>query len=93
MIATSVVLFAVPIFYVWKQVASFRRDGVPHWPPAVCLGLWVLQWPFFIVAAAGCMGGGCGDLKRNGLELLATLTYNLGAAYWLWRRSAAPRLQ
>jgi len=85
---TGVVIFALPIYYLWKLVASFRRVGVPHWPPAVCLGLWLLQWPFAIVSAAGCMGGGCGDPSRNSLELLGTLAYNLGAAYWLWRRSA-----
>jgi hypothetical protein len=47
----------------------------------------VLQWPFFLVSAAGCMGGGCGDPVRGGLEFMGILAYNLGAAYWLWRRS------
>jgi hypothetical protein len=83
---TSVLLFALPIYYVWNLVASFRREGVPHWPPTVCLSLWCLQWPFFIVAAIGCMGGGCDDPVRSWIEVLGTLGYNVGAAYWLWRR-------
>jgi hypothetical protein len=85
---TGVVIFALPIYYAWKLVASFRRVGVPHWPPAVCLSLWLLQWPFAIVSAAGCMGGGCGDPVRSWLEFIGILVYNLGPAYWLWRRSA-----
>ena len=84
----SVLVLALPTYYVWKLVASFRRLGVPHWPPAVCLSLRVLQWPFFIVSAAGCMGGGCGDPARSWLELIGILAYNLGPAYWLWRRRA-----
>ena len=87
-VATGVVLFALPIYYIWKLAASFRRVGFPHWPPVLALGLWCLQWPFFLMAMAGCMGGGCGDPARNLLELLATLAYNLGAAYWLWWRPA-----
>jgi hypothetical protein len=54
-VATSVMLFTLPIYYVWKLVASFRRQGIAHWPPAVCLGLWLLQRPFFLVSAAGCL--------------------------------------
>jgi hypothetical protein len=56
----------------------------------VCLSLWLLQWPFAIVSAVGCLGGGCGDgdLVRNWLELIGILAYNLSPAYWLWRRSA-----
>ena len=88
---TGVVIFALPVYYAWKLVASFRRKGVPHWPPAVCLGLWSLQWPFAIVSAVGCLGGGCvGDPVRNWLELIGVLAYNLGPAYWLWRRSGTP---
>ena len=87
-IATSVMIFALPIYYVWKLVASFRRKAIPYWPPAVCLSLWLLQWPFLIVSAAGCMGGGCGDPMRSWLEFIGILAYNFGAAYWLWRRSA-----
>jgi hypothetical protein len=87
-IATNVVIFALPIYYVWKLVVSFRRVGVPRWPPAVCLGLWLLQWPFFLIAAAGCMGGGCDDPVRSWIEVLGTLAYNSGTAFWLWRRSA-----
>ena len=88
--ATSVMIFALVIYYVWKLVASFRRKAIPHWPPVVCLSLWLLQWPFYIVAAAGCMGGGCadGDPVRNRLELIGVLAYNSAPAYWLWRRSA-----
>jgi hypothetical protein len=85
----GVVIFALPIYYVWKLVASFRRQAIPHWPPAVCLSLWLLQWPFAIVSAMGCMGGGCGDPTRNWLEFIAVLAYNSIPAYWLWRRSAA----
>jgi hypothetical protein len=55
-VATSVILFALPIYYAWKLVASFRRAGIPHWPPAVALSLWCLQWPLFLVAAAGRCG-------------------------------------
>lgn len=87
-VATSVMIFALPIYYVWKLVASFRRKAIPHWPPAVCLSLWLLQLPFFIVSAAGCMGGGCGDPVRNWLELIGILAYNSVPAYWLWRRAA-----
>jgi hypothetical protein len=85
---TGVVIFALPIYYVWKLVASFRRVGVPHWPPAVCSGLWLLQWPFAIVSAAGCMDGSCGDPVRSWLEFIGILAYNSVPAYWLWRRSA-----
>jgi hypothetical protein len=88
-LVTSVMIFALPIYYVWKLVASFRRKTLPHWPPIVCLSLWLLQWPFFIVSAAGCMGGGCGNPTRSWLEFFGILAYNLGAAYWLWRRSVA----
>jgi hypothetical protein len=83
----SVLVLALPIYYVWKWVASFRPKAISHWPPAVCLGLWLLQWTFFLVSAAGCMGGGCADPKRNWLECIGILTYNWGAAYWLWRWS------
>jgi hypothetical protein len=55
--ATNVVVFALPIYYVWKLVASFRRVGVSHWPPVLALSLWLLQCPFFLMAMAGCMGG------------------------------------
>jgi hypothetical protein len=90
-VVTGVVIFALPVYYVWKLVASFRRKGVPHWPPAVCLGLWLLQWPFAIVSAVGCLGGVCvGDPVRNWLELIGVLAYNLGPAHWLWRRSGTP---
>jgi hypothetical protein len=41
-VAISVMLFALPIYYVWKLVVSFRRAGVPHWPPVVALSLWLL---------------------------------------------------
>jgi hypothetical protein len=87
-VATCLIIFALPVYYVWKLVASFRRNAIPHWPPAVCLGLWLLQWPFFLVSAAGCMGGGCGDPVRSWLEFIGTFAYNLGPAYWLWRRYA-----
>ena len=44
-----------------------------------------------IVSAVGCLGGGCvGDPVRNWLELIGVLAYNLGPAYWLWRRSGTP---
>jgi hypothetical protein len=92
-VATSVTIFALPIYYVWKLVASFRRKTIPHWPPSVCLGLWFLQWPFFLVAMAGCMGGGCDEPVRNWLEVLGTLAYNSIPAYWLWRRSAVQAAQ
>ena len=85
---TGVVIFALPIYYGWKLVASFRRKAIPHWSPAVCLGLWLLQWPFAIVSAAGCMGGGCSDPVRSWLEFIGILAYNPIPAYWLWRRSA-----
>jgi hypothetical protein len=85
-IAMNVVIFGLPIYYVWKLVASFRRVGVPHWPPALALSSWLLQWPFFLLAMAGCMGGGCDDPVHGWIEVLGTLAYNLGAAYWLWRR-------
>jgi hypothetical protein len=88
-VATSVMIFAFPIYYLWKLVASFRHKLVPHWPPVVCLSLWLLQWPFLILSAVGCMGGGCGDAARNWLELVGSLAYNSIPAYWLWRRSAA----
>jgi hypothetical protein len=85
---TGVLIFALPIYYVWKLAVSFRHLGVPHWPPVLALSLWLLQWPFAIVSAMGCLGGGCaGDPKRDWLELLGILAYNLGPAYWLWRRS------
>ena len=87
---TGVVIFAIPIYCVWKLVASFRRAGVPHWPPAVCLSLWLLQWPFFILLAVGCLGGGCDDNPaRDWIGLVSTLAYNSVPAYWLWRRSTA----
>jgi hypothetical protein len=80
---TGVLIFALPIYYVWTLVAFFRRQGVLHWPPAVCLGLWLLQWPFAIVSAVGCLGGGCaGDPKHKWLLLLGILAYNFGPAYW-----------
>jgi hypothetical protein len=85
---TGVVIFALPIYYGWKLVASFRRVGVPHWPPVLALSLWLLQWPFAIVSAVGCMGGGCGDPVRSWLEFFGILAYNLGPALWLWRRPA-----
>jgi hypothetical protein len=88
-VATGVTIVALPIYYLWKLLASFRHKLIPHWPPAVCLTLWLLQWPLFILSAVGCMGGGCGDPVRNWLELISTLAYNLFPAYWLWRRSAA----
>jgi len=87
--ATSVMIFALPIYYLWKLVASIRQKSIPHWPPIVCLSLWLLQWPFFILSAVGCMGGGCSDPVRNWLGLISTLAYNSIPAYWLWRRSAA----
>ena len=91
-VATSVIIFAFPIYYVWKLVASIRQKSIRYWPPVVCLSLWLLQWPFFILSAVGCMGGGCGDPERNWLELIGTLAYNSVPAYWLWRRSAAKSL-
>jgi hypothetical protein len=88
----SGISFRTPIASATKGtawfVASFRRKAIAHWPPAVCLSLWLLQWPFAIVSAAGCMGGGCGDPVRSWLEFIGTLAYNLGPAYWLWRRSS-----
>ena len=87
-VATGVMIFALPIYYAWKLVASIRQKSIPRWPPVVCLSLWLLQWPFFILSAVGCMGGGCGDPERNWLELIGTLTYNSVPAYWLWRRQA-----
>ena len=86
--ATGVMIFALPIYYAWKLVASIRQKSIPRWPPVVCLSLWLLQWPFFILSAVGCMGGGCGDPERNWLELIGTLAYNSVPAYWLWRRQA-----
>ena len=91
-VATGVMIFALPIYYVWKLVASIRQKSIPRWPPVVCLSLWLLQWPFFILSAVGCMGGGCGDPVRNWLEFISTLAYNSVPAYWLWRRSAAKSL-
>ena len=91
-VATGVMIFALPIYYVWKLAASIRQKSIPRWPPVVCLGLWLSQWPFFILSAVGCMGGGCGDPVRNWLELISTLAYNSVPAYWLWRRSAARSL-
>jgi hypothetical protein len=91
--ATGVMIFAPPIYYAWKLVASFRQKSIPHWPPVVCLSLWLLQWPFLILSAVGCLGGcGDGDPVRNWVELISTLAYNLVPAYWLWRRSAAQSL-
>jgi hypothetical protein len=89
-VTMGVMLFGLPIYYVWKLVASFRRKAIPHWPPVVCLSLWLLQWPFAVVSAAGCLGGGCADDDpvRNWLELIGVLAYNLAPAYWLWRRFA-----
>ena len=87
--ATGVTIISFPLYYLWKLLVSFRHRSVSHWPAAVCLGLWLLQWPFFILSAMGCMGGGCGDPVRNWLELISTLAYNSVPAYWLWRRSAA----
>jgi hypothetical protein len=87
--ALGVLIFALPIYYVWKLVASFRREAIPRWPPIVCLSLWLLQWPFAIMSAVGCLGGGCaGDPVRNWLEFIGILAYNSVPAYWLWRRSA-----
>ncbi len=75
-VALDVIIFALPIYYVWKLVTSFRREGIPHWPPILALSLWLLQWPFAIVSAVDCLGGGCaGDPVRNGLELLGILPY------------------
>jgi hypothetical protein len=88
-VATSVMIFVLPIYYLWMLVASFRHELIPRWPPAVCLSLWLLQWPFLILSAVGCMAGGCGDAVRNWLELVGSLAYNSIPAYWLWRRSAA----
>ena len=85
---TGVLIFALQIYYVWKMVVSFRRKGVRRWPPILAFSFWLLQWPFAILSAAGCLGGGCGDPKRNWLELLGVLAYNLTAGYWLWRRPA-----
>jgi hypothetical protein len=88
-VATSVLVLALPIYYGWKLVASFRRKTA-HWLPILALSLWLSQWPFAILSAAGCLGGGCaGDPTRNWLGLLGVLAYNLSAAVWLWRRSAA----
>jgi hypothetical protein len=84
----GVVIFALPIYYVWKLVLSFRRQLTPHWPPILALSLWLLQWPFAIMSAVGCLGGGCGDPTRNWIEFIGILAYNCGPAYWLWRRSA-----
>jgi hypothetical protein len=93
-VATGVIIFALPIYYVWKLVASIRQKSIPHWPPVVCFSLWLLQWPFFLLSAVGCLGGGCGDPDpvRNWLELISTLAYNSVPAYWLWRRPAAKSL-
>ena len=91
-VATGVMIFALPIYYVWKLVASIRQKSIRYWPPVVCLSLWLLQWPFFILSAVGCMGGGCADPVRNWLELISALAYNSVPAYWLWRRSAAKSL-
>ena len=88
-VVTGIMIFALPIYYFWKLLASFRHQSIPHWPAAVCLSLWLLQWPFFILSAMSCMGGGCGDPMRNWLELIGALAYNSIPAYWLWRRSAA----
>jgi hypothetical protein len=89
-VATSGMIFVPPIYYLWKLVASFRQKSIPHWPPAVCLSLWLLQWPFFILLAVGCLGGGCDDNPaRDWLGLVSTLAYNSVPAYWLWRRSTA----
>jgi hypothetical protein len=90
-VATGVVILAPPVYYIWRLLASFRRESAPHWPPTVCLTLWLLQWPFFILSAAGCLGGGCDDghRVRDWLLVIGTLAYNLAPAYWLWRRSEA----
>ena len=90
-VATGCIILLPPIYYLWKLVASFRRKSTPHWPPVVCLSLWLLQWPFFLLAAVGCLGGGCADghTGRDWLELVSTLVYNLVPVYWLWRRSPA----
>jgi hypothetical protein len=67
--ATGVIILALPIYYVWKLVASIRQKSIPHWPPVVCLSLWLLQWPFFILSAVGCMGCGCGGGLRPSLSM------------------------
>lgn len=40
---TGVLIFALPIYTIWKLVASFRRKGVLHWPPILALSLWLLH--------------------------------------------------
>jgi hypothetical protein len=70
-LATSVLVLALPIYYVWKLVAPFRRVGVPHWPPVLALSLWLLQWPFAIMSAVRCMGGGAAIRCAAGSSLSA----------------------
>ena len=90
-VATGCIVFVPPIYYLWKLVGSFRQKSIPHWPPVVCLSLWLLQWPFFLLAAVGCLGGGCADTNtgRDWLELASILVYNLIPAFWLWRSSSS----
>jgi hypothetical protein len=85
-IAMTLVFVAIPIYYLWKLVASFRKSLDSHWPPVACLGLWLLQWPFAFLHAAGCMGGGCGGAAVTMVEAIFLMAYNLAPAYWLWRR-------
>ena len=89
-IAMSLIILVLPIYYLWNFFASFRRTSAnSHWPPVACLGLWLLQWPFVILGAAGCMGGGCGGLVINVAEIICMMAYNLAPPYWLWRRTRA----
>ncbi len=87
-VATNVTIFAVLVYYAWRLLASFRHKSVSRWPPALCLGLWLMQWPFFVLSAVGCLGGGCDSPIRNWVGLVVTLGYNLVPAYWLWCRPA-----
>jgi hypothetical protein len=89
-ILLSLVLLALPIYYLWMFIASFRRNTPhPHSPPIICLVLWLCQWPFAFMSAAGCMGGGCGGLGRTLIDISVVSLYNFFTAGWLWHRTRA----
>ena len=85
----SVALFLLPFYYGWKIAKALPRKSLASpWPPAICLLLWLAQWPPAIFFGAGCMGGGCaGTWLSNTVTFVVLVAYNFGPAYWLWRRS------
>ena len=85
-VATSALILALPIYYVRRLVVSLRHRSIPRWPPLICLALWLAQWPFLLLSAVGCLGGGCDDPLRSWLELIVTLGYNVAPGCWLWCR-------